>query len=117
MTDPVNDEEFENTVLVEDGFGTYWDKYGNSHEIKRFTWRNRNKIQVQVMNYGARITSIKMPDRKGIVEDIVLGKSIISDYNHNHTSCHIHNQSYRYWYHSLEIFRQLSNSRAYRKQR
>lgn len=68
------DKEFNATVLNEDGFGIYWDKKGQRNEIKRFTWKNRNKIEVQVINYGARIVSIKFPDRKGLVEDIVLGK-------------------------------------------
>lgn len=67
-------EDFDTTTLIEDGFGTYWDKQGKSHDIKRFTWKNRNKIVVQVINYGARITSMKFPDRQGIIEDIVLGK-------------------------------------------
>ncbi|KAG5899207.1 hypothetical protein JTB14_034465 [Gonioctena quinquepunctata] len=63
----------ENVTLTEDIFGKYWDENGTSHNIKRFTWKNKNKIEVQVINYGARITSIKLPDRKGDVDDIVLG--------------------------------------------
>lgn len=73
--DPLkSSQDTDNTVLIEDHFGTYCDKNKKFHEIRRFTWKNRNKIQVQVINYGARIISIKVPDRKGIVEDIVLGR-------------------------------------------
>lgn len=75
-SEPKNIEnEFSATVLNEDGFGIYWDQHGKSHEIKRFTWKNRNKIQVQVINFGARIVTMKIPDRKGKIDDIVLGES------------------------------------------
>ncbi|XP_076275196.1 galactose mutarotase-like [Rhynchophorus ferrugineus] len=74
--------EEENVVLVEDLFGHYVDENGIIHDIKRFTWRNKNKIQVQVINYGARIISIKVPDRKGDVEDIVLGFDDLAGYIH-----------------------------------
>ncbi|KAJ8984659.1 hypothetical protein NQ317_015750 [Molorchus minor] len=66
--------------LVEDVFGLYYDENRESHNIKRFTWRNKNKIQVQVINYGARITSIKLPDRRGEIEDIVLGFDDLAGY-------------------------------------
>ncbi|XP_023018299.2 galactose mutarotase [Leptinotarsa decemlineata] len=75
VNETVQEKIFDNGVLnlTEDVFGYYWDKNGVEHAIKRFTWRNKNKITIQVINYGARITSIKLPDRKGEVEDIVLG--------------------------------------------
>lgn len=69
--------------LVEDIFGVYYDEQGSAHNIRRYTWKNRNKIQVQVINYGARITSMKMPDRKGNVDDIVLGFDDIAGYIFN----------------------------------
>ncbi|VEN40503.1 unnamed protein product [Callosobruchus maculatus] len=73
-----------NTVTVtEDVFGKYWDQKGKCHNIKRYTWKNKNKIQVQVINYGARITSMKLPDRKGDVEDIVLGFDDLGGYIYN----------------------------------
>nr|CAH7718525.1 unnamed protein product [Callosobruchus chinensis] len=73
-----------NTVTVtEDVFGKYWDQKGQCHNIKRYTWKNKNKIQVQVINYGARITSMKLPDRKGDVEDIVLGFDDLGGYIYN----------------------------------
>ncbi|KAJ8939831.1 hypothetical protein NQ318_013050 [Aromia moschata] len=63
----------EDVQLIEDVFGRYYDENGKYYDIKRFSWKNKNKIQVQVINFGARITSIKLPDRKGEIEDIVLG--------------------------------------------
>lgn len=59
--------------LEEDDFGLYTDKTtGKSTSVRRFTWK-ANRITVQVITYGATITSIKIPDRNGTVEDIVMG--------------------------------------------
>lgn len=58
----------------EDHFGLFTDKTtGQSTSIRRFTWRNSNNISVQLITYGATITSIKLPDKGGKVEDVVLG--------------------------------------------
>lgn len=51
-----------------------------SDGIKRFTWENQNGMIVQLISYGAIITSIKIPDRTGQVKDIVLGFDDISGY-------------------------------------
>lgn len=69
-----------NITLTEDHFGTIYDECGRFHHVKRFTWRNHNNIQVQIITYGARITSICVPDRKGNVEDIVLGFDDVAGY-------------------------------------
>lgn len=58
----------------EDHFGLFTDKAtGQSTSVRRFTWRNSNNITVQVITYGATITSIKVPDKSGKIEDVVLG--------------------------------------------
>ncbi|CAH0556967.1 unnamed protein product [Brassicogethes aeneus] len=59
--------------LEEDQFGLYTDKTGKSTSVRRFTWKNKNNVEVQVITYGATITSIRVSDNKGLVEDIVLG--------------------------------------------
>lgn len=60
--------------IEEDHFDFLVDKTtGESKEVRRFTWKNNNNITVQVITYGATITSIKVPDKNGIVEDIVMG--------------------------------------------
>ncbi|KAK5643297.1 hypothetical protein RI129_007142 [Pyrocoelia pectoralis] len=64
-----------NTILLEeDEFGFYTDKTsGKSISVRKFTWRNKNDVTVQVITYGATITSIKVPDKNGAIGDIVLG--------------------------------------------
>lgn len=57
-----------------DSFGQFTEKERDQTlDVKRFTWRNANGISVEVITYGATITSIKVPDKKGKIEDIVLG--------------------------------------------
>lgn len=58
----------------EDHFGLFTDRTTNqSTSVRRFTWRNNDNITVQLITYGATITSIKLPDKSGKIEDIVLG--------------------------------------------
>lgn len=58
--------------IAVDGFGMITtDK--NTEVVKRFTFTNRNKMQVQVISLGATVTSIKLPDKNGILQDVVLG--------------------------------------------
>lgn len=58
--------------IVVDGFGLITtDK--STEVVKRYTFTNRNKMQVQVITLGATVTSIKLPDKNGLMEDIVLG--------------------------------------------
>lgn len=69
--------------LVTDTFGVLANEKGEQIPIKRFTWRNTNRIQVQVITYGATITSIKYPNKKGIVDDVVLGFDDVKGYMDN----------------------------------
>jgi aldose 1-epimerase len=59
--------------LVEDTFGTIKNEAGKTVTVRRFTLSNKNGVSVEIINYGATITSLKVPDRTGNVEDIVLG--------------------------------------------
>lgn len=45
----------------------------NGETIHLYTLQNKNGISVNIMNYGATITSIKVPDSKGNIENIVCG--------------------------------------------
>ncbi|CAH1100883.1 unnamed protein product [Psylliodes chrysocephalus] len=58
----------------EDGFGVFTDKTtGVTSPVRRFTWKNSNNVSVQVITYGATITSIKLPGKNGNIDDIVMG--------------------------------------------
>lgn len=45
----------------------------NGQEVKKFTLKNQAGQEVDVISYGATITSIRTPDKEGNVADVVLG--------------------------------------------
>jgi aldose 1-epimerase len=48
--------------------------------ISVFTLSNARGLQVRVMEYGATILSIRVPDRRGRIDDVVLGFDSLADY-------------------------------------
>jgi aldose 1-epimerase len=48
--------------------------------IQQFTLKNGHGLEVQVTNYGAIITTIKVPDRNGKVADVTLGYNDVAGY-------------------------------------
>lgn len=72
-------------MVVEDTFGCLPDEQfpndkSKARIIRRFTLSNKSGISVQVITYGATITSLKVPDKNGRIDDIVLGFEDISGY-------------------------------------
>lgn len=51
------------------GFG----KTAAGETVELYTLTNNNKTEVRITNYGGIVVSLKVPDRAGKVEDIVLG--------------------------------------------
>ena len=45
-----------------------------------YTLSNPNQMTVKITNYGGIVTSIKVPDKNGIVDDVVLGFENLDDY-------------------------------------
>jgi len=66
--------------LVEDTFGTIKNEAGETETVRRFTLSNSKGLSVEIINYGATITSLKVPDRTGNVEDVVLGFDSVEEY-------------------------------------
>jgi aldose 1-epimerase len=52
--------------------------------IEQFTLTNKNGVEVRAINYGGIITSIKTPDRTGVMGDIVLGFDSLDGYLGDH---------------------------------
>lgn len=48
--------------------------------INRYTLRNQHGLEVSVINYGGIITSLFVPDKNGVFEDVVLGFDSLADY-------------------------------------
>ncbi|XP_055616929.1 galactose mutarotase [Toxorhynchites rutilus septentrionalis] len=73
--------EVESVALTVDGFGTVKDPLtGEVQPVRRFTWSNDSGMTVQVISYGAIITSIKVPGMDGTIADVVLGFDHIPGY-------------------------------------
>jgi aldose 1-epimerase len=52
-------------------------------EVYLYTLTNDLGFEVAIINYGGAITSLKVPDREGVLGDIVLGYETLDDYIRN----------------------------------
>ena len=52
--------------------------------VEMFTLKNANGIELRTINYGGIITSLRVPDRAGRVDDIVLGFDRLDEYVKDH---------------------------------
>ena len=52
-------------------------------KISIYSLTNKNGVQARVTTYGARLVSLRTPDRKGELGDIVLGFDAVADYTTN----------------------------------
>lgn len=53
---------------------------GTAPPLKIYSLRNTNGVVLRSMNYGATILGLRLPDRKGAFEDVVLGLSAPEQY-------------------------------------
>lgn len=54
-----------------------------NREVNAFTISNNNGMQVTVINYGATITQIIVPDREGVAGNVILGFDSLEGYIQN----------------------------------
>lgn len=76
--------------------------------IYRFSFTNKNNVTVRVINYGATITDVLLPDKNGSVEDISLGfDSVQGSWNVGCSLLYYHNlrfiKFYNFVYYILMI--------------
>lgn len=64
------------TPMQPQSFGTLPD----GREVKSYTLKNKNGVEMKVINYGGIITHLKTPDKNGALEDIVLGYDSLAGY-------------------------------------
>jgi aldose 1-epimerase len=62
-------------AVVKDRFGEV-----GGEAVERYTLSNSNGLSLQVITYGAIITSLRVPDRDGKLEDVVLGFDDVQAY-------------------------------------
>lgn len=62
------------------------DSFGKTKEGKEvflYTLENSRGVKAAVTNYGANLVSLKVPDRNGVAEDVVLGFDTLQGYERN----------------------------------
>ncbi|MBN1907019.1 MAG: galactose mutarotase [Deltaproteobacteria bacterium] len=65
-------------TVVKETFGEFEGK-----KIDLYTLKNSNGMEAKITNYGGIVTSIKVPDKKGNLSDVVLGFNNLKDYLSN----------------------------------
>ena len=61
---------------------TLFGKLPNGQEVFQYTLTNKSGATMKVINYGAIVTSLTIPDRNGKYEDVVLGYDSLQGYIH-----------------------------------
>jgi aldose 1-epimerase len=59
-------------------------KMPDGKAVERFTLTNANRVELKAINYGGIITSLRVPDRSGRLDDIVLGFDSLESYLKDH---------------------------------
>jgi len=55
-----------------------------NQDVKMYTMSNSSGMEIQLMNYGGIISSIKVPDRSGNIDDVALGFNTFPEYLEEH---------------------------------
>jgi aldose 1-epimerase len=55
-------------------------KTADGNEIYIFTLKNKNGMEAAIINFGGTLVSLKVPDRKGDLTDVVLGYDTLDGY-------------------------------------
>ena len=50
----------------------------------RYTLSNDNGVEVKIINYGGIVTNVRVPDKNGILADIVLGYDTLEGINYHY---------------------------------
>lgn len=58
----------------------YYGRTQDGQDIYQYTLENKNGVKVSVIEYGCIITNIFVPDKNGILQDVVLGYADLADY-------------------------------------
>lgn len=66
----------EKPKIIKESFG----KLPDGRDVEIYTLSNKNGVEVRIMNYGGVVVSLRTPDRKATLDDIVLGFDRIEDY-------------------------------------
>jgi aldose 1-epimerase len=57
-----------------------WGRMPNGQQVELYTLRNSKGMEVAITTYGARLVTIKVPDRTGKIDDVILGFDKLDSY-------------------------------------
>lgn len=57
-----------------------FDKHIHTKQVQLYTLHNKNGLRTDITNFGGRIVTLLVPDKNGILDDIVTGYHHIDDY-------------------------------------
>ena len=66
----------ENSMVKKELFGTLQ----NRENIYSYTLTNKSGMSATIINYGATVVKLKVPDKNGNIEDVILGYDSLSGY-------------------------------------
>jgi aldose 1-epimerase len=66
----------EQIIITKSQFGIMPD----STVVEKYTLKNNNGVEMEVITFGGRITSLKVPNKDGKLENVVLGFNNLEDY-------------------------------------
>lgn len=59
---------------------TVFGKLPDGREVHQYTLKNKNGMIAQIIDYGATVTSLRVPDKNGKFDDVVLGHDSLQPY-------------------------------------
>ena len=71
-----NENSGEAMKIKKEKFG----KLSDGTEVDLFTIDHPDCAQIKITNYGAAVVAVKVPDKNGIIEDVVLGFDDLEKY-------------------------------------
>jgi len=75
---PACEEGKSSLAIKKETFGT-----ADGQQIYLYTLTNANSVKAKIINYGAILFSLELPDRDGKVEDVTLGYAVLDGYVKN----------------------------------
>jgi aldose 1-epimerase len=59
---------------------SYFDKMPSGEEVFAYTLQNSKGANVKILTLGGRINELNIPDKKGVLADVVCGFDNVNDY-------------------------------------
>ena len=72
---------YQKVCLSKSNFDSFVNPTTNKVElVEKFSWKTYNRMEISLITYGASLIEIKVPDREGNVEDVLMGYEKFEDY-------------------------------------